>query len=100
MVNINWTKEAQIWMKEIFEYISYNNPDAAEKTVMGIYKKAVILEKHPRIGHRHHTEDESDEVRVLLYGHYRITYRIVSEGQIDILGVFHGALDIDRFKFE
>jgi leucyl-tRNA synthetase len=29
--------------------------------------------------------------------HYRIAYLIKPDGNIDILGVFHGALDIDRY---
>ena len=33
----------------------------------------------------------------LLYEHYRITYLVKPDGDIDILGVFHGALDIDRY---
>jgi len=37
-------------------------------------------------------------IRILLYGHYRITYLIISLEKIDILGVFHGAVDIDRFQ--
>jgi plasmid stabilization system protein ParE len=37
------------------------------------------------------------EVRILLYGHYRIAYLIKSEDAIDILGVFHSALDIQRY---
>jgi plasmid stabilization system protein ParE len=39
------------------------------------------------------------DVRVLLYGHYRIAYVIKPDSNIDILGVFHGALDIDRYLF-
>jgi plasmid stabilization system protein ParE len=39
----------------------------------------------------------SREVRILLYEHYRITYLIKQDGDIDILGVFHGALDIERY---
>jgi plasmid stabilization system protein ParE len=35
--------------------------------------------------------------RILLYGHYRIAYLIKSADEIDVLGVFHGALDIDRY---
>ncbi|MBI5506369.1 MAG: type II toxin-antitoxin system RelE/ParE family toxin, partial [Deltaproteobacteria bacterium] len=31
-------------------------------------------------------------------GHYRIAYLIKPDGSIDILGVFHGALDIERFN--
>jgi hypothetical protein len=31
----------------------------------------------------------------LLYGHYRVAYLIRDENTIHILGVLHGALDID-----
>ena len=30
-------------------------------------------------------------------GHYRIAYLIKPDGNIDILGVFHGALEIERY---
>lgn len=40
---------------------------------------------------------KSREVRILLFEHYRITYLIKPGGDIDIIGVFHGALDIDRY---
>ena len=36
-------------------------------------------------------------IRILLFGHYRIAYLIKQDGNIDILGVFHGALDIERY---
>lgn len=67
----------------------------AEQVVEGIYKKAQILIEHPEIGHKYETPEKED-VRILLYGHYRITY-IVVNNSIDILGVFHGALDIDKY---
>lgn len=35
-------------------------------------------------------------MRILLYGHYRIVYLVKDGGNIDILGVFHGSLDITR----
>ena len=35
-----------------------------------------------------------DGVRIILYGHYRITYIIKSEDEID---VFHGALEMERY---
>jgi plasmid stabilization system protein ParE len=34
---------------------------------------------------------------MLLYGHYRIAYLIQADGSIDILGVFHGALEISSY---
>jgi plasmid stabilization system protein ParE len=36
-------------------------------------------------------------IRILLFGHYRIAYLIKPDGNIDILGVFHGALEIERY---
>lgn len=34
----------------------------------------------------------------VLYGHYRIAYLHRQDSEsLDILGVFHGALDIDRY---
>lgn len=37
------------------------------------------------------------DIRILLYEHYRIAYLIKCDDNIDILGVFHGALDIERY---
>lgn len=34
---------------------------------------------------------------ILLFGHYRIAYLIRTDDLIEILGVFHTALDIDRY---
>jgi plasmid stabilization system protein ParE len=48
------------------------------------------------MGHRY--EASKRNVRILLYGHYRITYLVKADGDIDILGVFHGALDIGKYS--
>ena len=45
------------------------------------------------MGHRYH--DDRD-IRILLYGHYRIAYLIKLNRDIDVLGVFHGSLEIER----
>jgi plasmid stabilization system protein ParE len=37
------------------------------------------------------------EVRETLYGHHRIAYLIVNEERIEILGIFHGAMDIEHY---
>ena len=73
-----------------------DDADAAARTVLAIYEKAQLLSNHPRLGHRYEAE-EAREIRILLYEHYRITYLIKADGNIDVLGVFHGALDIDRY---
>lgn len=64
--------------------------------VSGIYQKAQLVRDFPEIGYKFRSEPEGD-IRILLYGHYRIAYLLKREEQIDILGVFHGALEIDRY---
>jgi len=96
LAQLNWTSEAQSWLKDIHDYIAADNPEAAARTVAGIFEKAQLLRDHPEVGYRYESES-SRLVRILLYGHYRITYLIKPDGSVDILGVFHGALDIDRY---
>ena len=96
MAEIRWTQEAHRWLRDIHSYISADNPDAAQRVVSGIHEKAQLLRKFPEIGHIHRTEADG-EIRILLYGHYRIAYLLKSVSSIDILGVFHGALDIDSY---
>jgi toxin ParE1/3/4 len=48
------------------------------------------------MGHTHRSEPEG-EIRILSYGHYRIAYLIRAGDLIEILGIFHAALDIDRY---
>ena len=96
MAEINWTSEANRWLRDIFDYIAQDNPEAATRVVSAIYDKAQILCNFPEIGHKYRTEPDG-EIRILLYGHYRIAYLVKTKEEIDILGVFHGALDIDRY---
>jgi len=95
MAKIRWSNEAEQWLREIYQYIAKDNPSAAEKVVSGIYDKTQLLSDFSQLGHKYREEPEGD-IRVLLYGHYRIAY-IITDDYIDILGVFHGALDIDRY---
>jgi plasmid stabilization system protein ParE len=72
MASLNWTTESQRWLKDIFEYIAEDNPQAASKVVAGIYERAQVLLKHPEIGYRY--APSYRDVRILLYGHFRIAY--------------------------
>ena len=96
MAEISWTREAQSWLKDIYDYIAADNAEAAVRTVEGIYKKAQVLKRHPEAGYKYESPS-ARHVRILLYGHYRITYLIQPNNNIDSLGVFHGALDIDQY---
>ena len=96
MAEIRWTEESVQWLRDIHDYIAADNPAAAANVVNSIYTKVQLLVDNPEIGHKYRSV-LGREVRILLYGHYRITYLIKDSGDIDILGIFHGALDIDRY---
>ena len=96
MAEIRWTSEAITWLNDIYDYIAHDNPTVASTIVAGIYKTAQLLRRYPEIGYKYRSEQEGD-IRILLYGHYRIAYLLRHDQKIDILGVFHGALDIDRY---
>jgi len=96
MAELNWTAEAIQWLQDIYDFIATDNPQAAQDTVQGIYEQAQRLRRFPELGYRY-PHETGQTVRVLLHGHYRIAYLIRSDGDVDILGVFHGALDLDRY---
>lgn len=96
MATITWTAEAERWLEDIFEYIAGDNPVAAAETVQGIFDRAQSLASFPLLGQRYAPSDR--HVRILLYGHYRIAYLVEDNGDVAVLGVFHGALDISRYQ--
>lgn len=96
MAELTWTAEAQRWLHDIHDYIAQDNPAAATRTVEVLHQKAEILREFPESGYRYWQRPDR-HIRILLHGHYRIAYVIKNQGAIDILGVFHGALNIDRY---
>lgn len=95
MAQIVWTLEASDALEQIHNYIAENSPGSALSVITGIYDKIQLLRTHPRIGQRY-APIADREVHEILYGHYRIPYLIVSDDRIEILGVFHSAMDIGR----
>ena len=83
-------------MQGIFDYIATDSPSAAHRVVVGIDTKIQLLKGSPRLGQRYEAIVDR-EVREILYGHYRIAYLLQSETRIQILGIYHGAMDIDRY---
>ena len=95
MAEIRWSLEAAQWLQEIHDYIADDNPSAAAKVVSAIYEKVQLLIDFPEIGYKYREEPEG-EIRILIYGHYRIAY-LITKDFIDILGIFHGALQIEKY---
>ncbi len=96
MVRIRWTEEALFWLREIRSHIARDNPAAAQRVVRGIYDKIQMLEDFPRMGYRY-TDRPDKKIRILLYGHYRIAYQVLVDDVVEILGIYHGSLDIERY---
>jgi len=98
VAEIKWTFEAEKWLKDIYDYIAKDNAQAAKEVVENIYQRVKSLKRLPKQGYRYFN-CPGKEIRILLYGHYRIAYLIHKDQTINILGVFHGAIDIDRYLF-
>lgn len=96
MAEIVWTEEAEQWLRYIHDYIATNNPAAAIRVIDGIFERTQVLRDFPEIGHKYRDEPEG-EIRILLYGHYRIAYLLRPSRVIEVLGVFHDALDLTEY---
>jgi len=96
MAEIRWTEEAANLLEEIHDYIAQDSPSAAAKVISSIYENVQLLKSFPELGHKYRSEPEGD-IRILLYGHYRIAYMIKEKESIEIIGIFHGAMDIERY---
>lgn len=83
-----WSPLAIDRVSEIAEYIARDKPLAAEDWVNTVFSKVSQLESAPEIG-RIVPEIGKNQFRELIYGNYRIVYRIEKK-QISILTVRHG----------
>ncbi|MCF6249917.1 MAG: type II toxin-antitoxin system RelE/ParE family toxin [Methylococcaceae bacterium] len=97
-MKIIWSPLAVDRVAEIAEYIAQDSPNSAEKWVESIFQVVERLEKFPKSG-RVVPEIKQDGFREIIYGNYRIIYRLQTE-IVSILTVRHGRqiLPIDEIK--
>ncbi len=96
MAEIVWTNQAVECLAAIHDHISMDSSSAADRVVASIYDRVQQLRQHPRLGQRY-AAIEDREVREILFGHYRIPYLVRNESRLEILGVFHAAMDINKY---
>jgi plasmid stabilization system protein ParE len=96
MVRLYWTGEAKYCLKNIHDYITIDNPKMAKNVVKKIREKTQILKQFPEIGGIYQDLDRKD-IRIIYYTHYRIAYIIVNPERIDIIGVFHGSMELKNY---
>ena len=87
-MRIVWSPLAVDRASEIAGYIAQDKPSAAEKWVNTVFSRVEQLKSSPDIG-RIVPEINNNQFRELIYGNYRIIYRIEKK-QISILTIRHG----------
>ncbi|MBI4634017.1 MAG: type II toxin-antitoxin system RelE/ParE family toxin [Deltaproteobacteria bacterium] len=87
-MKIIWSPLAIDRASEIAEYIAIDKPSAADKWINTVFSKVKQLESSPKSG-RVVPEIGNDQFRELIYGNYRIIYR-VEKKQVSILTIRHG----------
>ena len=87
-MKIFWSPLAIDRVSEIATYIAQENPAAAEKWVDTVFRKVEDLQNFPESG-RVVPEIEIKTIRELIYGNYRLIYRL-EEKRISVLTVRHG----------
>ena len=96
MGQVIWSGESELWLRDIYEYIAEDNPQAALRTIEGIRERAQFLDSFPELGWRY--PSSTRHVRIILYGHYRVAYWVHDNRDVTILAVFHTSLDISKYE--
>ncbi|MBK8131480.1 MAG: type II toxin-antitoxin system RelE/ParE family toxin [Gammaproteobacteria bacterium] len=94
MANVNWTRHAISTLDGIYDYLHREAPFYAEHTVRQTIDTAGILQDHPLAG-RQVPEAEREDIREVICKGYRVIYWVISDNQLDILGVVHSSRDLD-----
>ncbi len=87
-MKIVWSSVAVDRVSEIAGYIAQDNPAAAESWIETVFQKMEELKAFPENG-RVVPETNNKTIRELIYGNYRIIYRLEEE-RISVLTVRHG----------
>jgi plasmid stabilization system protein ParE len=91
-MRVYWTDTAEGHLDAIYDYIAQDSPEYAKRVVDRLTRRSQQIAEFPLSGRRVH-EYDSDQVREIIEGSYRIIYYIKPD-QIDVLAVIHGSMNI------
>ena len=91
MVKIIWTQRSLTDLRSIAEYISKDSVKYASLTLERIIDVTKHLETNPRIGRMVPEIGKNDKIREIIFGNFRIIYKITSTLTVHILTVHHSA---------
>jgi len=97
-MRILWTPLALDRAAEIAKYIARDKPSSAKQWLSALFDKVERLPASPEMG-RMVPEISDKRIRELIYGNYRIIYRL-DKKEISILTIRHGRqiLPIDELE--
>lgn len=85
-------------LNEISDFISEDSPEAARRWIDDLFQKVERIEKFPQSG-RLVPEIGRKDIREILFGNYRIIYRIIPT-EIDILTIRHSKQRLPKNDFQ
>lgn len=91
-MKVYWTETAVENLSAIYAYIAQTSTQYAARVIDRITKRSEQIANFPLSG-RIVPEFETEQIREVLEGSYRIIYYIKGE-QIDVLAVIHGSQEI------
>jgi addiction module RelE/StbE family toxin len=92
MGKVIWSPTAFTDIELIAEYIARDSINRAAHFVSELIEQTDKLKTFPKAG-RKIPELNDDTMREIVYGAYRIMYRIIENDDIRITGIDHGARD-------
>ena len=93
-MKVFWTETAVNHLSAIYNYISQNSPQYAQRLVERLTRRSEQIANFPFSG-RLVPEFETEQMREVIEGSYRIIYYIKPE-QIDVIAVLHAARNIEN----
>ena len=93
-MKVFWTETAVNHLSSIYNYISQNSPQYAQRLVERLTRRSEQIANFPFSG-RLVPEFETEQIREVIEGSYRIIYYIKPE-QIEVIAVLHAARNIEN----
>jgi toxin ParE1/3/4 len=91
-VKLEWSPIALEQAEEALDYIGDDRPEAAVRWLDGLFERVARLAEFPHQG-RVVPEARREDLRELIYGSYRVIYR-VREDAIAVILVRHTRMDL------
>jgi addiction module RelE/StbE family toxin len=90
VATVDWTGPALRDLEAIWAYIARDSEQAADLVRARLFNASERLEDFPFSG-RILPEAESESIREVIVGSYRVIYHLISEEEIEVVAVIHGA---------